>query len=67
MYPKYYKKVFLDTRTNLIMEIFSYYTKNPQIEYWCRFRRPKGKKIIKKECIPESTITKLQKYLKEIT
>ena len=45
----------------------SYYTGGKQTKYYVWIKRPKGKKILKKTWMFESTITKLKSYLKEIT
>ncbi len=63
---KYANKSFIDTRDGLRWDIVSYYTGGSQLQYWVEQRRPRGKKILKKTTVYESTLTKLQNFLKEI-
>ena len=63
---KYKNMVFIDTRDNLKWSIYSYFLGGKQTKYWVKIQRPKGRKILKRFCVPESTITRLKPYLREI-
>lgn len=65
---KYKGKIFIDTRDGSVLKFVSYNINDyHQTKYWIeKYRSLKGKKVVKKFCEFESTITKLLPYLKEI-
>ena len=63
---KYANKKWIDTRDGCIWTVVSYYTGGKQTKYWIESMRPRGKKVLKKWCEFQSTLTQLQNYLKEI-
>ena len=63
---KYANKKWIDSRDGSIWTVVSYYTGGTQVKYWIEKMRPRCKKVLKKWCEFESTLTKLQSYLKEI-
>ena len=63
---KYENKKWIDLRDGCLWVVVSCYKGGRQTKYWIESKRPKGKKVLKKWCEFESTLTKLQKYLKEV-
>ena len=66
MFYKYLGKKYIDTRTGYVLEMFKASGHKNKKMYLVHTKRRRGKKIIKREWVYESTISKLINFLEDI-